>query len=99
LVVEKILNRAGIIESEAEIEFIRTGSIVTVRYQDGFKITGVLLSPKDLRDKSKEYQDKGIYLIPTDSPLGQAIYGKKEGDIVELSKPEKQEVTILKVNP
>lgn len=77
--LENILKNATIIEkAKNSLGFVSVGSTVHVELEDGkeiFKIVG----------SAEADPEKGF--ISNESPIGQALLGKKKGDEVEVSVP------------
>lgn len=76
--LEELLHSAKIVGSEVRGSTITFGSTVNVRIDSAEK-TFVLLGSNEA--------DPAVGKISSDSPLGQALMGKKAGDTVVLSVP------------
>ncbi len=79
--LEKMLRNARIMEKDAESNsVVSLGSTVKLRdmeYQEDWEYTIV----------GTAEADPSNYLISNESPVGQAILGKTEGDVVEVKVP------------
>lgn len=76
--LEQMLERAEVIENPSTDE-VGLGSRVTIKGDDGFEETWVLVDhvEADTRDGS----------ISTESPVGQALLGKRAGDSASVQTP------------
>ena len=79
--LEKMIKTANIIEDKTDVDEVGLGKKVTINFIDD--------------DFSMEYEivttmstDAANNKISIESPLGKAIYNKKEGEIVEEDSPE-----------
>lgn len=73
--IEDMLKRADIIEPIENSGFVRIGSIVTVGVNDKEKIYQILGASET---------DPGSGIISKDSPLGQALLGKRPGETAAM---------------
>ncbi len=87
--LEYILANARVVEGGASGE-VEVGSRVTVEYEDGTKETYTIVGAAEASPREG--------LISNESPLGQALLGKKAGEEVEVNAPNGSfKVRILKV--
>ena len=87
--LEYILANARVIEGASSGE-VTIGSRVTVAYDDGSQETYTIVGAAEASPREG--------LISNESPLGQALLGKKAGDEVEVKAPNGSfKVRILKV--
>ncbi len=90
--IEKMLEMAQLIDEKAaqSSKEVRVGSTVSVRTKDGKRQTYRLVGPAEA--------DPSEGRISYESPVGQALLGKKRGDKVRVSAPAgKMELTITTV--
>ncbi len=90
--IEKMLEMAQVIDEKAarSSKEVRVGSTVSVRTKDGKRQTYQLVGPAEA--------DPSEGRISHESPVGQALLGKKRGDKVQVSAPAgKMEMTITTV--
>ena len=90
--IEKMLEMAQLIDEKAahSSKEVRVGSTVSVRTKDGKRQTYRLVGPAEA--------DPSEGRISHESPVGQALLGKKRGDKVRVSVPAgKMEMTITTV--
>ena len=90
--IEKMLEMAQLIDEKAaqSSKEVRVGSTVSVRTKDGKRQTYRLVGPAEA--------DPSEGRISYESPVGQALLGKKRGDKVRVSVPAgKMELTITTV--
>ena len=87
-----VINKADVFDYEADPEEGATmGSLVGVKYRDDkepytFFITGI---SRELTPEIAEQIDviEGVTVVTVGSPIGKAILGKTEGDLVNFSAP------------
>lgn len=77
--LEQTLQRAAVIEKPAADGTIGLGSEVTLRAEDGEVETWVLVSPQEANTVNGR--------ISTDSPVGQALLGRRIGDSATVMTP------------
>ncbi len=77
--LEQMLRNAEVIEGGSPDGIVALGSRITVKFDDGETDTWTLVSPEEasLPDGS----------VSTDSPVGQALKGSKEGDTIKVVTP------------
>ncbi|MCL5076684.1 MAG: transcription elongation factor GreA [Actinobacteria bacterium] len=78
--IQALLSSAEIVEEEEQSETVTTGSIVHLRYDGDDELEQYLIG-------SIEEKRPGVSVISPASPLGQAILGKTEGQVVEYESP------------
>jgi transcription elongation factor GreA len=90
LQLETQLSRAQIIDDEGPKDVVRLNSVVTVK-EEGFEPeTFHIVGPVEADPRNGKISDE--------SPLGQALLGKKDGDKVTVAAPDGEfEYTILSV--
>lgn len=77
--LEKLIETAEVLEVGSPDGVVVLGSQVTVRFDDGETDTWLLVTPEEasLPDGS----------VSTDSPIGQALLGSKDGDSIAVKTP------------
>ena len=77
--LEKLIETAEVLELGSPDGVVVLGSQVTVRFDDGETDTWLLVTPEEasLPDGS----------VSTDSPIGQALLGSKDGDSIAVKTP------------
>jgi transcription elongation factor GreA len=77
--LEQLLRNAEVLEGGSPDGIVALGSRVTVRFDDGDTDTWTVVTPQEasLPDAS----------VSTDSPVGRALLGSKEGDAVTVITP------------
>ncbi len=78
--IQALLAEAVIVEGEDDSETVTTGSIVHLRYEGDKDSEQYLIG-------SIEEKRPGVSVVSPNSPLGQAILGKSEGQTVEYESP------------
>lgn len=78
--IQALLSSAEIVEEEEQSDAVTTGSIVHLRYDGDDELEQYLIG-------SIEEKHPGVSVISPASPLGQAILGKTEGQVVEYESP------------
>ena len=78
--VQHMLDTAVIVEGPVAGGEVDHGSVVAIRYEGDDGVERYLLG-------SIEEQREGIEVMSPSSPLGQALMGKREGDVVEYQVP------------
>ena len=80
--LQAMLEHAVIVDDPSGGDAVATGSVVTIRYDgdDDGDTERFLVG-------SIEERPEGVGVISPGSPLGQALTGKKKGDIVEYEAP------------
>ncbi len=78
--IQSILAEAVIVDGEDQSETVTTGSIVHLLYEGDD-------DPEKYLIGSIEEKRPGIAVVSPNSPLGQAILGKSEGQMVEYESP------------
>lgn len=78
--IQALLSSAEIVEEEEQSDTVTTGSIVHLRYDGDDELEQYLIG-------SIEEKRPGVSVISPASPLGQAILGKTEGQVVEYESP------------
>jgi transcription elongation factor GreA len=79
MTLESILKNAQIIESDGHKDHVSIGSTITVQ-EDGY-------DPETFQLVGSPEADPGQGRISNESPLGQALMGKKVDDVVEVNTP------------
>lgn len=77
--LEQTLDRAEVIEEGSRDGTIGLGSHVTVRADDGFEETWILVSPEEASAIDLRFS--------TESPVGRALVGRREKDSVSVDAP------------
>lgn len=77
--LDYVLARAVVIEPEAADGVVRLGTRVTLRADDGEEDTWLLVSPEEA--------DRARGSISTDSPVGKAVLGCREGEAATVTTP------------
>jgi transcription elongation factor GreA len=77
--LEQTLDRAEIIQREAGDDAVGLGSKVTLRSDDGEEETWILVSPQEANTLDGT--------ISTQSPVGQALLGRRAGDSATVRTP------------
>lgn len=77
--LEQLLAHAEIIEEGSKDGVVALGSHVTVRFDDGESDTWVLVSPEEASIPDGR--------VSTESPVGQALIGTREGDTIAVRTP------------
>jgi transcription elongation factor GreA len=77
--LEQTLERAEIVDHQAQSGVVAFGSTVTIRDSDGFEETWTLVSPEEA--------DTREGTISTDSPVGRALLGCHPGDAATVKTP------------
>lgn len=89
--IQALLAEAEIVEDEEQSETVTTGSIVHLRYEGDSETEQFLIG-------SIEEKRPGVSVVSPNSPLGQAIIGKREGQTIEYESPGgKLRVEIVKI--
>lgn len=89
--IQALLATAEIVENDGQSETITTGSVVQLRYEGDAESEPYLIG-------SIEEKRPGVAVVSPNSPLGQAILGKREGQTVEYESPGgKLRVEIVKI--
>lgn len=79
--IERILAQATIVEADADTGgAVVAGSVVSLRYEGDDDVERYLLG-------SIEERVDDVHVMTPGSPLGQALLGKRAGDIVEYEAP------------
>ena len=78
--IQGMLDTAVIVEGPPPGGAVAPGSVVAIRYEGDDDVERYLLG-------SIEEKREGIEVMSPSSPLGQALMGKKEGDVVEYTVP------------
>ena len=79
--IERILAQANIVEADADTGgAIVAGSVVSLRYEGDDEVERFLLG-------SIEERVDDVHVMTPGSPLGQALLGKRAGDVVEYEAP------------
>jgi transcription elongation factor GreA len=78
--IQALLERAEIVEGEAEGGAVQAGSVVTIRYEGDDSTDRYLIG-------SIEERHQELDVISPGSPLGQSLMGAKAGDTVEFEAP------------
>lgn len=78
--IQALLSSAKIVDEDENSETVTTGSIVQLRYEGDDDLEEYLIG-------SIEEKRPGVSVISPASPLGQAILGKGEGELVEYESP------------
>jgi len=87
-----VLDRAVALPSSPDDGVIRHGSTVTIRGDDGAEQRLMLLDRVEVEPTGEE--------VSTDSPVGQALSGRKIGDRVTVIAPDgERPLTVLAVEP
>ena len=79
--LEKLLNRAEIIENPTNSEFVVVGSKVKIQTKNSIKIFTILGSSES---------DPSAGIISHVSPLGEALLNKRKGDVVTVKQNDKE---------
>jgi transcription elongation factor GreA len=77
--LEQILERAEIVEHPEDDDEVGFGSNVTIRGDDGLEETWTVVGPEEA--------DTREGTISTESPVGQALVGRKVGDSASVKTP------------
>jgi transcription elongation factor GreA len=77
--LQALLQKAVIVES-GDVEVVATGTIVSLRYEGDDDVERFLVG-------SIEERSDDIPVISSDSPLGRALLGHRQGDTVEYEAP------------
>lgn len=86
--IEQQLKEAVIIKADISSDIVQVGSTVVVKI-DGVEKKYTILGSTEV-DPSK-------YIISSDSPIGQALIGKKVGQKTYIGTPYKKEIEIVKL--
>ena len=78
--LEAMIERAEIVEGGAADGTVAAGSVVTIRYEGDDDTETYLLG-------SIEEKREGIEIMSPGSPIGQALIGKKAGEVAEAETP------------
>jgi transcription elongation factor GreA len=77
--LEKLLETAEVIEEGSPDGVVALGSHVTVAFDDGETETWVIVSPEEASATEGR--------VSTDSPVGQALLGSRDGDTISVLTP------------
>jgi transcription elongation factor GreA len=77
--LEAMLTDVQVVDEVATTE-VSTGTVVSLRYEGDDEIERYLVG-------SIEEEQDGVPVVSPDSPLGQALLGRKPGEIVEYQAP------------
>jgi transcription elongation factor GreA len=77
--LEKVLETAEVIEEGSPDGVVALGSHVTVAFDDGETETWVIVSPEEASATEGR--------VSTDSPVGQALLGSRDGDTISVLTP------------
>lgn len=78
--IQALLSSAVIVDDEKRSDQIVAGSLVHLRYENDSEIEQYLIG-------SIEEKRPGVAVISPASPLGQALLGKEEGQMIEYESP------------
>jgi transcription elongation factor GreA len=77
--LEAMLKDVEVVDDVATSE-VNTGTVVSLRYEGDDDVERYLVG-------SIEEEQDGVSVVSPDSPLGQALLGRKAGDVVEYEAP------------
>ena len=78
--LQAMLKDAQIVDDVTDTTEIHTGAVVSLRYDGDDDVERFLVG-------SIEEERDGVSVVSPDSPLGQALLGRKPGDVVQYEAP------------
>jgi transcription elongation factor GreA len=78
--LEAMLKDAQVVDETTDVSEVNTGAVVSLRYEGDDDEERYLVG-------SIEEEVDGVSVVSPDSPLGQALLGRKAGEVVEYEAP------------